>query len=304
MIDKGSWKANGKLLITGEYLVMESAKAFAIPLKLGQSLEVEPNNEGIINWESYHNNGSWFNASFQLPFPDLIETNNRELALKLENILKEAFVIVGDPCINGVNIRTVLDFDPEYGMGSSSTLISNISNWLDIDPFALLENTFGGSGYDVACARNDQPLFFQIENERNQIIPVEFAPPFLDNIYFVYLNKKQSSSNSIADFKRSGRFNSSDIKRVSEISNGIVNAGTLNAFEDLLKEHEEIISNIIGMPKIKDVAFKDFPGAVKSLGAWGGDFVMMTNHESHVDFVKRLSNKGYKTVFRYNQIAK
>ena len=36
-----SFFANGKLLLTSEYLVLDGAKAFAIPTKKGQSLHVE-----------------------------------------------------------------------------------------------------------------------------------------------------------------------------------------------------------------------------------------------------------------------
>jgi mevalonate kinase len=38
---KETFYSNGKLLITGEYLVLDGATAFALPTKIGQNLIVE-----------------------------------------------------------------------------------------------------------------------------------------------------------------------------------------------------------------------------------------------------------------------
>ena len=38
--------SNGKLLLTGEYLVIDGAKALAIPTQKGQSLSVKETEEG------------------------------------------------------------------------------------------------------------------------------------------------------------------------------------------------------------------------------------------------------------------
>lgn len=37
-----SFKSNGKLLLTGEYLVLDGAVALALPTKMGQIMTVEP----------------------------------------------------------------------------------------------------------------------------------------------------------------------------------------------------------------------------------------------------------------------
>ena len=41
MNDKKTFYSNGKLLITGEYLVLDGARSLAIPTKFGQFLIVE-----------------------------------------------------------------------------------------------------------------------------------------------------------------------------------------------------------------------------------------------------------------------
>ena len=50
-----NYKSNGKFLLTGEYLVLKGATALALPLKLGQSLDVETleENENLIYWNAY-----------------------------------------------------------------------------------------------------------------------------------------------------------------------------------------------------------------------------------------------------------
>jgi mevalonate kinase len=50
---KQTFYSNGKLLITGEYLVLDGAKAFALPTKFGQSLIIEEGSNKAIQWISY-----------------------------------------------------------------------------------------------------------------------------------------------------------------------------------------------------------------------------------------------------------
>jgi len=46
--------SRGKLLITGEYFVLEGATAFAVPLRFGQSMAVDylDDNLGDLTWET------------------------------------------------------------------------------------------------------------------------------------------------------------------------------------------------------------------------------------------------------------
>ena len=60
--------SNGKLLITGEYLVLEGAKSLAIPTKFGQNLIVEKIEQRQLIWGSFtHTRKCWFEAVFDLP---------------------------------------------------------------------------------------------------------------------------------------------------------------------------------------------------------------------------------------------
>ena len=59
--------SNGKLLLTGEYVVLDGATSLAVPTKYGQDLVLEPIEEPILVWGSFTNEGvCWFEAQFQL----------------------------------------------------------------------------------------------------------------------------------------------------------------------------------------------------------------------------------------------
>ena len=60
------YRANGKFLLSGEYLVLQGARALALPLKLGHSLEVKTIDiqEGMIHWDAYTPRGFWFASIF------------------------------------------------------------------------------------------------------------------------------------------------------------------------------------------------------------------------------------------------
>ena len=302
--DSQTWYSNGKLLISGEYLVLEGALSLAVPLQVGQSLSVKQNSS-ILRWNAYKPNGSWFNADLKLASLDIINTDNEELAKKLQSILRQVKKL--SPTFlstnSGFDVVTKLDFNPEYGFGTSSTLISNIARWAKINPYILLKNTFGGSGYDIACATSNNSIYYQ---ETKGDIFVEYAgfnPSFKDSIYFVYLGNKQNSAKEISSFRKKSNFTSGDINYISGLTLQIALAQDLSKFEELISEHEDIMSKILGMPKVKDLYFSDFPGAVKSLGAWGGDFVMLTGNLSNSNLEHYLNKKGFNTYYRYDDIV-
>ena len=190
---KKEFYSNGKLLITGEYLVLDGAKAFALPTKLGQNLIVEKGSKQEIKWRSFDSDASiWFEDS--ISFSDISngkKPENDSVKSTLIAILHEAFILNPNfiTLSKGYTITTELGFPKSWGLGTSSTLINNIAQWLQIDAFALLKNSFGGSGYDIACAQNDSPILYHLEQGKPVVEKVSFNPEFKENIYFVYLNK-------------------------------------------------------------------------------------------------------------------
>lgn len=63
----------------------------------------------------------------------------------------------------------------------------------------MLKNSFGGSGYDIACAKNDSAIIYQLINE-NLLYKNNFDPSFTNKLFFVYLNRKQNSREAIASY--------------------------------------------------------------------------------------------------------
>ena len=310
--------SNGKLLLTGEYLVLDGAKSLAIPTKFGQDLIVEKIKEPQLIWGSFTNTGEcWFEAVFDLQKLRLVsctyntdkEGSGETIAETLLEILKEAKKLNSDflDTENGFVVKTNLTFPRNWGLGTSSTLINSIASWAKVDAFKLLWNSFKGSGYDIACAQNDSPIFYQIEKDLSteikvtpKIKKVEFNPSFKENLFFVYLNQKQDSKEGIAKFRESGTSYKKEIDRISEISDEFLKTTSIIDFNKLIVEHEQIISSIIQIEPVKNRLFPDYFGEIKSLGAWGGDFVLVTGNENTPAYFK---NKGFETVLTYKQMV-
>jgi len=300
-----SWYSSGKLLITGEYLVLAGAKALAFPLKTGQHLTISENREKKLHWRAIEPDGLWFQCIFNLPDLEIIYSPDRELCEKLKNILSAARALNPDFLENGENgfeVDTILEFNPEYGLGSSSTLLNNLAGWAGIDPFKLQKLTFEGSGYDIACASAKKPLIYQLVNQRPVVTEVNFSPPFKDNLYFVYSGRKQRTSESLLEFKKAS-FDKTDITIISEITEKVLETKSFDEFEYLLIEHENLMSKILNLPKAKDRLFPDHRGTVKSLGAWGGDFMLMTFRDEPGEVKRYLNRKGFDVFYRYEEIV-
>lgn len=302
---KKEFYSNGKLLITGEYLVLDGAKGFALPAKFGQNLIVEKGSGQEIKWISYDSDGSiWFEDTFS--FADISNKNTSPEASSKRNtlieILHEGYLLNPD-LINqseGYFVTTSLTFPRNWGLGTSSTLINNIAQWLEIDAFVLLNNSFGGSGYDIACAQNNTPIVYHLENGNPIVEKVVFNPEFHEYLHFVYLEKKQSSKASIASYYNNKNENlSKNINTINTLTTEVLNAENLSRFATAIDEHEAEMSNILEMVTVKESLFSDFNGVVKSLGAWGGDFVLVISKENPAEYFKK---KGFQTIISYKDM--
>ena len=60
-----------------------------------------------------------------------------------------------------------------------------------------------------------------------------------------------------------------------------------------------ILSDILELETVKERLFSDFKGTIKSLGAWGGDFVMALSKENPTNY---FTSKGYKTILSYEEM--
>ncbi len=327
------FKSNGKFLLTGEYLVLKGATALALPLKLGQSLEAEAldSDEGKIYWNANlktTDNGQrttdivcgvkpWFNVILNKADFSVLATDDKERAERLSNILSKAKSLNASLFTESHDYKfsTHLDFDPHWGLGSSSTLINNIAEWANIDPYLLLDETFKGSGYDIACAKAEQPIFYSLQpsaacnKQQNDLTSQRlsasafFNPSFKDNLYFVYQGHKQNSAEEVKIFLDKDKNYEKEIKSISEIGRILPEIQTLRDFCYFMKVHEEIMSSCLERKRIKKY-FNDFEGEMKSLGAWGGDFFLAATEWNEEKVQKYFNDKGHNVIFKYKDIVK
>lgn len=283
---------------------MDGAKAFALPTKFGQNLTIEKAENQLIHWKSIDADGSiWFEAT--IPFSSIVKKERFEETHNIKNtlieILHEAYLMNADFISNsqGYSIQTELTFPKFWGLGTSSTLINNIAQWLQIDAFDLLRRSFGGSGYDLACAQNDSPILYQLVNEQPVVESIAFQPSFLDKIHFVYLNRKQSSKKAISSYLNQRGNIDKTIQKIDRITNSVIHATEPKEFALALQHHEIEMSSVLELETVQEVLFSDFKGIVKSLGAWGGDFVMVISKENPTDYFKE---RGFTVVLPYNEM--
>ncbi len=300
---KQTFYSNGKLLLTGEYVVLDGALALALPTKFGQNLIVEPNTSKKIQWKSIDQDGSvWFKDEFI--FDEVIhkpfDAENSVRNTLLE-ILHEAFQMQPDFLLNatGFKIETQLTFPKNWGLGTSSTLINNIGQWLNIDAFELLQRSFGGSGYDIACAQKNTPITYQLIDNKPHFKKVSFAPEFSNHLYFVYLNRKQSSKTAIANYMNKQNEMGKTIEQINKITLSLLSNPDLRAFVYALEKHESLLSDVLETSTIKEALFDDFKGTLKSLGAWGGDFILAVSKENPTGY---FYERGFQTVIPFDKM--
>lgn len=296
-------KANGKFLITGEYVVLRGIEALAIPLKLGQKILMVPYEGEAIYWESFSPEGKWFECALANNNLAIISASDEGKARKLAEILseirKENAQFLAD---GGWWVRTDLEFHTQYGMGSSSTLLALLCDAASVNPYRVLKNTFGGSGYDIACAFADGPILYSLQhgNLNPEIKSAKIAEAVKNHLLFVYSGNKMVSSGEVKKFA-SVSVSQAVLNRLSEISREASDIEDYKVFGLLMTEHEHLMSEILARPCIAD-SFRDFDGTVKSMGAWGGDFFMAICEE--VNQAKNyFHEKGFPVVFEYRDIA-
>ena len=173
--------SSGKLLISGEYLVLKGAEALAVATSYGQKMQVEhiENNKKELIWEALLADGSiWFKAVIDLIQFTVTDSTDDTKAQKLLRLIQSAYQL--NPQFirsSSYRIKTELEFDKNWGLGSSSSLICNIAKWAEVDAFELSAKSFGGSGYDIAVGMVGSDLLYSV-------------PPAWIVLYGIPLSKK------------------------------------------------------------------------------------------------------------------
>jgi mevalonate kinase len=297
--------SHGKLLLSGEYLVLDGATALAVPTRPGQWLRVRDSEKPGLTWKSLNPDGTpWFETHFpQGTFESSQATGNFPSSTRerLRHLLLKCGEMNPDfsGALQNTEIETFLEFPREWGLGTSSTLLANLAAWAGVDPYVLLSETMGGSGYDIAAASSESAIYYRLEAGVPKVGKAPFDPPFSRELFFVYLNEKQDSREGISRYRTRHFDRDKSIRQASELTLQMAEARELEGFREAMDRHEALIGSILGLDPVKDRRFPDYPGSIKSLGAWGGDFILATGGPAHQDYFRK---KGYSVIKPYKEL--
>ncbi len=322
---RASFYAHGKLLLSGEYFVLAGARALALPVRYGQWLDVfEGEEAGILQWESLDEKGrKWLQLRFSLPDFELLDGAASAEAVQLQAVLRAVTALRGEDASwlldkrrasalqdAGLRVCTRLEFPRMWGLGSSSTFLSCLSQWAGVDAYELLEATFGGSGYDLAAAVASSPVFFQRRSASSGgrwealVEPVLLDFPFREMLYFVYLGRKQNSRAGIRRFQQyREQMDPGLVHRISELSEAFSICRKAEDFSALMVEHETLVGKALEMTPLQQASFPDFPGTLKSLGAWGGDFALALSAEPEEKLRAYFNQQGLGLLISWDDLV-
>lgn len=306
----GSFRFPGKLLLSSEYVVLDGAVALAIATTRGQRFSAfERENGDNLTWVSLdHLNQPWFSAEFSsVEDFKIIATSEINIALTLQRLFKvihlhkPAFFNRYAGC--GLGIETHLEFPKNWGLGSSSTLILALAKWSELDPFYLLHQSFGGSGYDIACGLAGQPILYQTLHDNPQSLLIPFTPFFKDKLFFLYLGSKQDSRKGIGLYRSKGKPAQTIINTFSKLALQLSVCADFAQWLECMDLHETLMGELIGLPLVKELHFPDFNGSIKSLGAWGGDFALVASQEEEPYVRQYFEQKKFEILLNYEEMV-
>ncbi|MCD9854141.1 hypothetical protein LUD75_05470 [Epilithonimonas sp. JDS] len=291
----------GKLMLTSEYVAVDGALVLAVPTKLGQEFffTEEKDGKSLIYWNAYHQDQLWLETVIDYKTWTIIKTNDQKASVFILKVLKNVQELSDIKFKSDISyhFKTNLQFPPDFGLGSSSTLMSNLGEWAEIDPFVLNEISLGGSGYDVAVAKEKSAILYSRFPER-VYEKVIFDPKFKDDLIFIHLNQKQDTREGISHY-RSKPTSTELINEYSELTKMIVKSKNLEEFSQLMTIHEQKLSDFLGIPTVKEKYFQNCPSFVKSLGAWGGDFGLTSKFGDYEAYFKK---QGFDKIFSWREL--
>jgi mevalonate kinase len=298
--------AHGKLLISAEYMVLHGSKALAVPLQLGQSLKRRRSpDQNKFSWKAFNHDRLWFSAT--------LDPRNIKVIASDDPIKAEYLCRMIRACIDMMpsfqedlykwDVETYLEFSPEWGFGSSSTLTALLSEWAEVNPLDLHFMTSEGSGYDVACAIAHGPIVYRLREDAPHYQHVVFHPPFSRQLYFAWLGSKQPTAIHLKKVAEKIKPDYETIHRFSVLTEEMMQSQELEHFQSLIEEHEEVLSGLLEMERVSISRFPGLHGTVKSLGAWGGDFVLIASELPERELFDYLYQQEIEVIFRYQDLV-
>jgi mevalonate kinase len=238
--------------------VLHGAEALAIATEKGQTLRYE-DADCELHWVA--------KDSEDRVWMDCVASQDPHLSRILNAVEK----LKGNLPRRG-RVTTQLEFNRNWGWGSSSSLIDLVAQWTGLDPMELHFETSEGSGFDVACARAGGAIAYQKTGPQSAVWKnVASAHWPHEHFGLVYLGGKQDSQREVAKIRREPL--ASELDAISALSRHLASSKDVDAWSQAIDELEDRTASWLGMERVQ----KRFPGVratIKSLGAWGGDFAL------------------------------
>jgi len=299
-----SQRVPGKILLSGEYLVLDGATALGLVSRMGQSIRVEADPQSppwTLSWTALDMDGKpWMEAALVLEnecwslSDDSAEVpENQRLMQGLQavwDLASEKQISKSSPSTSakqspahflaqtGLRVTTSLEFPRRWGLGSSSTLIALLAEWWDVDARRLYAMVQNGSGYDLEIALSGRSMLFN--REPLQIQTLDFHVPPGSMLRLVDPGSKQISSAEVSRYRNlSLQTRTEAVPRISKISEALAKGPTIQEMLNLLRDHDEILEGVLGQPCLHTTEGNGFPGRLKSLGAWGGDLFLAASDQ-------------------------
>jgi mevalonate kinase len=258
-----SFFAPGKIMLTGEYLVMNGFDCIALPTKLGQwmhvwEFETPTGSSDFIMYQAKDVNGNvWFETKILLPNFEIVDPAQIENIQvdRIVGILKLAdseFWQAG----KSIRIETVLEFERTTGLGSSSTLVKLFSDYLNVDPFKIQFEIFGGSGYDVAVAKFQKPLIYWLTEDDSHWKYWKLNSELSHNWYVVFYGQKMDSRASVSGVQEAlnhiaeDGFYTAQFDKILEMSK---NATDMISLESSLEMYQMLLAQALLIPTTYDL---------------------------------------------------
>lgn len=301
-----TFHSNGKLMLAGEYAVIADSKALAASLSCGQSLSVSFNSDGPheVLWKTFE--GESQTVEFNFPIEDIDQKRYKPegergfllLLLRAARRIDKRFLAERGLYVVESTIETGL----KPGMGMSSSLISNIAFWANVNPYRLNRIISKGSGYDVAAARSSGIITYRKNCNEPEIQTVSLPENILNKLFLVHLNEKENTEKSISLYLNLLRTKKKAILSINEIIDKMLKVNTVEGFGGLMEKHDLILAKILSRKTAKQIHFSNFNGWIKSSGAWGGDYVLALSEDSDENVKKYFVDKGFKSVIKLNEL--
>ena len=244
--------------MSGEYWVLHGAEALAIATEKGQTLRYEEA-DCELHWVA--------KDSEDRVWMDCVASQDPHLSRILNAVLK----LKGNLPSRG-RVSTKLEFNRNWGWGSSSSLIDLIAQWTGLDPIELHFETSEGSGFDVACARAGGAIAYQKTGPRSAVWnSVASAHWPHEHFGLVYLGGKQDSQREVTKIRREPL--ASELDAISALSRHLASSKDAEAWSEAIDELEDRTASWLRMERVQN-RFAGVRATIKSLGAWGGDFAL------------------------------